>query len=383
MRPPVAGHGRPRRAARGPRRSTTGKDAAGSLRRRARRSSRRRRLRRARRATATTSTAQPCHDPSGDGKGHPRSSAAGADRRRSTTTRLRAAARRPPLRHHHQRLGPDAGLPLADPAGRPLGDHRPRPRSCSSSARREGGGASEARRLQPEDRRRLGRGRGARARRRPSGSCASCCSREYRSPVALGPGAADAARAGPIADAAAAEDEGRPREAVRGGRLPRASRWSAAASRSGCVAQLHLLFAAFVLAVPIFALIIEFIGYRNGDKRYDELAHEFTKLLSVSFSLTATFGAFLTVHARSPLPEVHELPDAASSRRPSCPTSCCSSSRRSSSTRYYYGWGKFSPARPPAAGARPERRRHRDHADRQRLAHLHDDARPASPSRAR
>src|SRR4029078_4619986 len=43
------------------------------------------------------------------------------------------------------------------------------------------------------------------------------------------------------------------------------------------VAQLHLLFAAFVLAVPIFALIVEFIGYRTGDKRYDHLAYEFTK----------------------------------------------------------------------------------------------------------
>jgi hypothetical protein len=60
------------------------------------------------------------------------------------------------------------------------------------------------------------------------------------------------------------------------------------------VAQLHLLFAAFVLAVPLFAIIIEVIGYKTGDPRYDRLAHEFTKLLSVSFSLTATFGAFLT-----------------------------------------------------------------------------------------
>ena len=60
------------------------------------------------------------------------------------------------------------------------------------------------------------------------------------------------------------------------------------------VAQLHLLFAAFVLAVPIFAVIIEAIGYKTGDRRYDRLAHEFTKLLSVSFSLTATFGASLT-----------------------------------------------------------------------------------------
>lgn len=59
------------------------------------------------------------------------------------------------------------------------------------------------------------------------------------------------------------------------------------------LAQLHLYFAAFVLAVPIFALIIESIGYFTGDKRYDKLAYEFTKLLSTSFSFTATLGAFL------------------------------------------------------------------------------------------
>ncbi len=60
------------------------------------------------------------------------------------------------------------------------------------------------------------------------------------------------------------------------------------------IAQLHLLFAAFVLAIPIFTLILEAIGYKTGDLRYDRLAHEFAKLLSVSFSLTATFGACLT-----------------------------------------------------------------------------------------
>lgn len=60
------------------------------------------------------------------------------------------------------------------------------------------------------------------------------------------------------------------------------------------VAELHLMFAAFVLAVPMFALVIEFIGYKTGDKRYDQLAYDFTKLLSVSFSFTATLGALLT-----------------------------------------------------------------------------------------
>ena len=39
------------------------------------------------------------------------------------------------------------------------------------------------------------------------------------------------------------------------------------------VAELHLMFAAFVLAVPMFAIVIEFIGYKTGDKRFDELAH--------------------------------------------------------------------------------------------------------------
>ena len=59
------------------------------------------------------------------------------------------------------------------------------------------------------------------------------------------------------------------------------------------VAQLHLLFAAFVLGVPIFAVIVEFIGWRTGDKRYDSLAHEFTKLLSAAFATTAALGGLL------------------------------------------------------------------------------------------
>ena len=34
------------------------------------------------------------------------------------------------------------------------------------------------------------------------------------------------------------------------------------------IAQLHLNFAAFILGVPIFAVIIEIIGWRTGDQRY-------------------------------------------------------------------------------------------------------------------
>lgn len=80
------------------------------------------------------------------------------------------------------------------------------------------------------------------------------------------------------------------------GETPEYRRFPMIGSRTAVwiVAQLHLMFAAFVLAVPIFALIIEFIGYKTGDKRYDHLAHEFTKLLSTSFSFTASLGAALT-----------------------------------------------------------------------------------------
>lgn len=59
------------------------------------------------------------------------------------------------------------------------------------------------------------------------------------------------------------------------------------------VAQMHLLFAAFVLGVPIFAVTTEYVGYRNGQKRYDKLAHDFTKLLAAAFSTTAAFGGLL------------------------------------------------------------------------------------------
>ena len=41
-------------------------------------------------------------------------------------------------------------------------------------------------------------------------------------------------------------------------------------------------------------MLIEAIGYKTGDQAIRPARHEFTKLLSVSFSLTATFGAFLT-----------------------------------------------------------------------------------------
>ena len=148
------------------------------------------------------------------------------------------------------------------------------------------------------------------------------------------------------------------------------------------VAQLHLLFAAFVLAVPMFALIIELIGYLNGDKRYDRLAYEFTKLLSVSFSFTATFGAFLTFLLIMLYPKfTNYLMDVFSPTF--LPYVLLFFFEAVFLYTYYYGWGKFSPAGAPAARARPQPRRHGDHAHRQRLADVHDDAGRACRSRAR
>ncbi len=74
-------------------------------------------------------------------------------------------------------------------------------------------------------------------------------------------------------------------------------------------AQLHLMFAAFVLAVPMFGLFIEFLGWRAEKKRnmpearrYDWLAHEMAGLLPVAYSLTAITGALLgfTLYAAYP-----------------------------------------------------------------------------------
>ncbi|MFQ5617543.1 MAG: cytochrome ubiquinol oxidase subunit I [Rhodospirillales bacterium] len=59
-------------------------------------------------------------------------------------------------------------------------------------------------------------------------------------------------------------------------------------------AQMHLWFAAFVLAVPIFVFIIEAIGMGTRDKRYDDMAYEFIKVTITAYSLTAILGGLLT-----------------------------------------------------------------------------------------
>jgi len=59
------------------------------------------------------------------------------------------------------------------------------------------------------------------------------------------------------------------------------------------IAQLHLFLAAFVLAVPLFVTVIEWIGVKMGDQRYDNMAHEFMKVSMTAYSLTALFGGTL------------------------------------------------------------------------------------------
>ncbi|MDP6953549.1 MAG: cytochrome ubiquinol oxidase subunit I [Alphaproteobacteria bacterium] len=59
------------------------------------------------------------------------------------------------------------------------------------------------------------------------------------------------------------------------------------------LAQMHLFFGAFVLGVPLFAVIVEIVGWRKRDDRLDKLAYEFTSLLSVAYATTAALGGLL------------------------------------------------------------------------------------------
>jgi cytochrome bd-type quinol oxidase subunit 1 len=61
------------------------------------------------------------------------------------------------------------------------------------------------------------------------------------------------------------------------------------------VAQAHLMFAAFVLGVPIFVFIAEVVGVVTKNDEYDGLAKEFMRLLAMSYTITATLGGVLLV----------------------------------------------------------------------------------------
>ena len=152
------------------------------------------------------------------------------------------------------------------------------------------------------------------------------------------PAAAAQAPAAAAPPAAETEGKAKPYEEATYRRFPvvgsRVAIWA--------VAQLHLLFAAFVLAVPIFAFIVEAIGYKTGDQRYDRLAYEFTKLLSVSFSLTATFGAFLTFMLIILYPKFTNYLMSVFSPT-FLPYVLLFFAEAFFLYTYYYGWGKFHP----------------------------------------
>jgi hypothetical protein len=63
------------------------------------------------------------------------------------------------------------------------------------------------------------------------------------------------------------------------------------------VAQQHLYFGSFVLAVPIFCMIIELVGIMSKDRvagrRYDDLAHDFIRISLTAYSVTAILGGLL------------------------------------------------------------------------------------------
>jgi len=62
------------------------------------------------------------------------------------------------------------------------------------------------------------------------------------------------------------------------------------------VAQLHILFGAFILGAPIFAVVSEWLGYKNNDPKYDRLAKEVIKVTVILYSMTAlTGGLFIFV----------------------------------------------------------------------------------------
>jgi cytochrome bd-type quinol oxidase subunit 1 len=69
------------------------------------------------------------------------------------------------------------------------------------------------------------------------------------------------------------------------GGSPRTAVWIAA--------QLHLLFAAFVLGLPTFIVIMELIGVKLKDARYDTFARMLTRLLIAAVATTAALGGVL------------------------------------------------------------------------------------------
>jgi len=61
------------------------------------------------------------------------------------------------------------------------------------------------------------------------------------------------------------------------------------------LAQLHILLAAFVLGVPVFAWIVELAGVVTGEARYDRVAREFMSVATAGYALASFLGGGLTL----------------------------------------------------------------------------------------
>src|SRR2546428_4923242 len=75
-------------------------------------------------------------------------------------------------------------------------------------------------------------------------------------------------------------------------------------------AEVHLMFAAFVLGVPMFAVVAEAIGIFGKEERYDRLAKEFKRLLLVAYSANPIWGANLGFFLATPYPRFWAYPTA-------------------------------------------------------------------------
>ena len=61
------------------------------------------------------------------------------------------------------------------------------------------------------------------------------------------------------------------------------------------VAQLHILFASFILGVPLYTVIAECLYWKTRDERYERLAYEVTKVFVMCYSFTALTGGFFAL----------------------------------------------------------------------------------------
>lgn len=119
------------------------------------------------------------------------------------------------------------------------------------------------------------------------------------------------------------------------------------------LAELHLMFGAFVLGVPIFAVIIEYVGARNGDRRFDELAHECTRLLAAAYATTAALGGLMSFALFSLYPKVMQHLSGAM-HDSFYIYGLCFFGESFTLYLYYYAWDRMrarAPARPRLARA--------------------------------